>query len=106
MASGADRRPPASARVGCPRGELDGGALPELPGRGPVAGRGLLAGREAGAGQGAAGAVRGRAPDLRPLATVMALEAGDPLLDVLAGPSIPAEERAALAFAGPAFQWR
>jgi uncharacterized protein (DUF1800 family) len=49
----------------------------------------------------------GRRPrDLRPLTTVMALEPGDPLPPMLADTSIPADERIALAFAGPAFQWR
>jgi uncharacterized protein (DUF1800 family) len=53
-----------------------------------------------------AGLLRGRRPDLRPLATVMALEDDDPLVDMLADGSIPVDERVALAFAGPAFQWR
>lgn len=53
-----------------------------------------------------AGAVRGGGPDLRPLASVMALESGDPLPEMLTDASIPVDERVALAFAGPAFQWR
>lgn len=49
---------------------------------------------------------RRRPRDLGPLATVMEVEPGDPLLPMLADQSIPADERIALAFAGPAFQWR
>jgi len=48
----------------------------------------------------------GRQADVRPLATTMALEPGDPLPGVLADSAIPVDERIALAFAGPAFQWR
>jgi uncharacterized protein (DUF1800 family) len=48
----------------------------------------------------------GRRADLRPLVTVVALGADDPLLAMLDDASIPVDERVALAFAGPAFQWR
>jgi len=48
----------------------------------------------------------GRPRDLRPLATVVDVPPDDPLPAMLADPSIPADERIALAFAGPAFQWR
>ena len=44
--------------------------------------------------------------DPRMLADVMDVDAGDPLLTMLADSSIPARERLALAFGGPAFQWR
>ncbi len=60
----------------------------------------------AGRTQGDPAAPRRRGPDIRPLATVVALEPGDPLPEMLADESIPADERIALAFAGPAFQWR
>jgi uncharacterized protein (DUF1800 family) len=63
------------------------------------------AGRSLGARAGA-GVALGRGPDLRPLGTTMALGPGDPLPGMLADDSIPADERIALAFAGPAFQWR
>lgn len=52
------------------------------------------------------GGTRPRSPDLRPLGTVIPLERGDLLRDMLADDSIPVDERVALAFAGPAFQWR
>ena len=50
----------------------------------------------------------GRRPatDLRPLGTIVPLADDDPLPGMLADGSIPADERIALAFAGPAFQWR
>ncbi len=63
------------------------------------AGRGLRSGR-------GAGTARGGGPDLRALAAVVALDAGDPLGGMLTDGSIPVDERIALAFAGPAFQWR
>jgi len=44
--------------------------------------------------------------DARPLATVVQLDPGDPLPQLLADESIPFTERVALGFAGPAFQWR
>ena len=44
--------------------------------------------------------------DLRPLGTVMSLSPDDPLTPLLADTSLAASERIALAFAGPAFQWR
>jgi len=53
-----------------------------------------------------AGRGRGGNVDVRPLATTMALEPEDPLPDVLADTTVPLQERVALAFAGPAFQWR
>ena len=56
------------------------------------------------AGRSAGGA--GPSADIRPLATTMALDPGDPLPGVLSDTTIPVDERVALAFAGPAFQWR
>jgi len=49
---------------------------------------------------------RAASADVRPLATTMELQPGDPLPSVLADSTVPANERFALAFAGPAFQWR
>lgn len=64
------------------------------------------AGRRFSGGRDRLAGVRRGGPDLRPLAGVVALESGDPLPDMLADVSIPVDERVALAFAGPAFQWR
>ena len=44
--------------------------------------------------------------DARALLEVVEVQPGDPLRRFLADPSIPADERVALALAGPAFQWR
>ena len=44
--------------------------------------------------------------DARGLLDVVDAAAGDPLHRFLADTSIPADERVALALAGPAFQWR
>jgi uncharacterized protein (DUF1800 family) len=44
--------------------------------------------------------------DPRQLLEVMDVAAGDPVRRVLTDPAIPADERIALALAGPAFQWR
>jgi uncharacterized protein (DUF1800 family) len=44
--------------------------------------------------------------DTRALATVIDIDAGDALVSMLADGSIPAQDRVALAIAGPAFQWR
>jgi uncharacterized protein (DUF1800 family) len=44
--------------------------------------------------------------DPRQLLDVIDLAAGDPMRRVLTDPTIPADERIALALAGPAFQWR
>ena len=40
------------------------------------------------------------------LLEVMEIEEGSPLPALLADETVPAHERIALAFAGPAFQWR
>lgn len=47
-----------------------------------------------------------RPVDPRPLLDVVEAGAADPLRALLADASIPADERVALAIAGPAFQWR
>lgn len=47
-----------------------------------------------------------RALDPRLLLETVHVPAGDPLPSLVGDPSIPAEERIALALAGPAFQWR
>jgi uncharacterized protein (DUF1800 family) len=49
---------------------------------------------------------RSRGIDPRVLASVVSLSPGDPLPGLLADDTIPVAERVALAFAGPAFQWR
>ena len=50
--------------------------------------------------------VAGRGLEPRALLEVVDVPPGDPLRTLLADGSIPAEERIALALAGPAFQWR
>jgi uncharacterized protein (DUF1800 family) len=67
-------------------------------------GGGPGAGRSSNPGTGQSAGAGGR--DLRPLGTVMPLEPDDPLGAILADTSLDASERIALAFAGPAFQWR
>ena len=54
----------------------------------------------------AQGASRGRRVDPRMLLDVVDVPSGDPLHTLLADNSIAADERIALALAGPAFQWR
>jgi uncharacterized protein (DUF1800 family) len=44
--------------------------------------------------------------DPRPLLETVDVESGDPLATMVANDEIPADERMALAIAGPAFQWR
>ena len=50
--------------------------------------------------------LRAQPVDPRVLLDVVDVPAGDPLNGFLADNSIPADERIALALAGPAFQWR
>jgi uncharacterized protein (DUF1800 family) len=50
--------------------------------------------------------LRVRHIDPRPLVEVVDVPAADPLHHLIADTSIPADERVALAIAGPAFQWR